>query len=468
MAKVKDLIKDSVFIKADGFDDLRPEVTVALPTFRRGDNGLFKRATESILAQTFKNFELIIIDDASTDSTFLQIQDFLKKDNRVSVIRHKQNIGLPAVSELEAFFKSRCNRFFYAFDDDEFFPDAIETLTTYLNDNPAIKMVHGAIDILKYTIFGAESYTLRELYRANFIPNPGVLLERSVLEDVGLYDPHFAIIGACDWDLWIRIAKKYAIGRVDKLLGIEKGRIQSDSLGNVYKIDHSVIFEYISTSRNTELLPENILEYEVDNTFKKLTTYSQFAIREFLKNKFSDKFWYQKKETVIKQEGYIVCVCKNCDKYREYITTCEVKLVFMEYVMLNEISILKFLLNASLIIVIGNHNDVYLHKIVDGIFNVCRVFRKQLCLCINTRIKVTLLDEYASSFFSERVYAMYSEPILWLLNDKSITTIVWRFIKRCLFPKSKKFTPYSYINVKRFVLLKFAILTKKELDKFMF
>ena len=104
MVKFSDLVKASVFKCADGFEGLHPEISVILPTFRRGDNGLFQKCVDSLLNQTFKNFELIIIDDASTDSTAEHIRSYMAKDPRVAVIRHQRNIGLPAVSEIEVHF----------------------------------------------------------------------------------------------------------------------------------------------------------------------------------------------------------------------------------------------------------------------------------------------------------------------------------------------------------------------------
>ncbi len=98
--KVRDLIAESVLTPGPGRPSTRPpRVTVILPTFRRGDSGLLARAIDSLLEQTFTDFEILIVDDASIDSTGDVIADAMRRDPRVSVVRHAHNISLPAVSE---------------------------------------------------------------------------------------------------------------------------------------------------------------------------------------------------------------------------------------------------------------------------------------------------------------------------------------------------------------------------------
>lgn len=296
MVKVKDLIKNSKFIKAKGFDKLIPKVTVTLPTFRRGDNGLFKFCVESILNQTFTDFELIIIDDASTDSTFSQIEEFMKKDSRVSVIRHGKNVGLPAISELEAFLAARSDKFFYAFDDNEFKPDAIETLYNYMTSNENVKIVFGIAETVtqqgRYPV-GHQKFDYNILQRGNYIPNAPMLIDKAVIEDVGYYDPHVMITRLCDWDLWLRIGKKYHLHNVEKVLNIEKGVSEADSLGNSYPVNWEAVYEWaLNVDRNEKLKPENILDYEVDFKPSEISLKARNVINTILETKFSKYFWY--------------------------------------------------------------------------------------------------------------------------------------------------------------------------------
>lgn len=66
-----------------------PAVTILMPTYNRVD--LLRRAIESILEQHFANWELVVIDDASTDGTGAFLDELAKKDGRVCPVRHKKN-----------------------------------------------------------------------------------------------------------------------------------------------------------------------------------------------------------------------------------------------------------------------------------------------------------------------------------------------------------------------------------------
>lgn len=309
MAKVGDLIRGSEFIKADGFDELKPEVTISLPTYKRGDNGLFKACVESLLKQTFTNFELIIIDDASTDSTFSQIQEFMRKDSRIAVIRHKQNIGLPAISQYEAYFHSRSDKFFYAYDDCEFNPDAIKALYNYMINNSDVKFVYGAAEIKqpeKNVILGEKKFGYYNLKSFNCIPKSIVLMDKEVVETIGYYDPHVSMIRTCDWDLWLRVVSEFKIHNILKVLVFDKGYLEDDSIRCSYPVFTDLIKEWIKDSdRNKKLLPENILDYEIDNKPPDLSKYSKELIDKTLKEKFSTYFWYTSVSDEYKDSKFI-------------------------------------------------------------------------------------------------------------------------------------------------------------------
>ena len=108
---------------------------------------MFLEAAHSVLSQTFHDLELIIIDDASTDGTHEQILSLMDKDNRVSCIHHRRNVGLPEISEYEGFMKSRGEHIAFAFDDDIFETDAIELLHSHLVSNK-YDFVYGNVDMM--------------------------------------------------------------------------------------------------------------------------------------------------------------------------------------------------------------------------------------------------------------------------------------------------------------------------------
>ena len=316
MAKFSDFVKASVFSCADGFDKLTPEISVILPTFKRGDNGLFQKSVDSLLAQTFKNFELIIIDDGSSDSTAEHIKKYMSEDARVAVIRHPENIGLSAVSQDEGFLRSRGAFYFYAFDDNEYDVSAMETLLKFLEENPDLKAVYGASEFVlpngNVSLIGDEDLDLDRLFTLNYIPNSPVLMRRELIDEIGFYDPHISMVRLCDWDLWCRIARKYPVGRVDKTLVKELSLSLPDSLANSYPLSKAAVRERMFTDRNDRLKPESIFDMEIDDISPRLSKRSQEEIKEIAETKFSRFFWSKKQYSVPEQSGKYLLAVVNC------------------------------------------------------------------------------------------------------------------------------------------------------------
>ncbi|MGF6769025.1 hypothetical protein P3T18_001495 [Paraburkholderia sp. GAS199] len=268
---VKDLIRDTVWLPGADYDvNRKPEISVLLPTFRRGKSGMFRRAVESVLNQTLENIELIIIDDASTDGTADQIAEFQKRDGRVSCLRHTKNIGLPAISEFEGYLRARADRLAFAFDDTIFNPEALEELLAEAKKTPWA-VIYGHVEFcvrdpatneVIVTRLGSER-SQGTLRAGNFIPNNGILMSKSVVEDVGFYDPHIVIARLCDWDLWCRVAERYEIRFVDVAVGREEGPMTTDSLGHTYSVDFGAADEWMRTARNERLRPANLPMCEV-------------------------------------------------------------------------------------------------------------------------------------------------------------------------------------------------------------
>ena len=106
--KVKEFIKNEVIYSSDNLIK-NPIVSIILPTYCRGDNGLLKRSIKSILEQEFTDWELIIVDDGSIDSTKDIVKSFMKQDNRIVYIRNEINSGLPAIRVNQGILHAREN-----------------------------------------------------------------------------------------------------------------------------------------------------------------------------------------------------------------------------------------------------------------------------------------------------------------------------------------------------------------------
>ncbi|MDP3954687.1 MAG: glycosyltransferase family 2 protein [bacterium] len=107
-------------------------ISIGLPTFNRAST--LVRAVDSLLAQTYKNFELIISDNASSDDTEKICLDYAKKDSRVKYFRQSHNIGLIANSNFVV-SKAEGEYFMFASDDDWWHPDFVLKLRDALDKN---------------------------------------------------------------------------------------------------------------------------------------------------------------------------------------------------------------------------------------------------------------------------------------------------------------------------------------------
>jgi glycosyltransferase involved in cell wall biosynthesis len=264
--RVRDLIKDTVWLPSRDYDTARPAISVLLPTFRRGHDGSFINAANSILNQSLTDLELIIIDDGSTDGTAQQITSLMTADPRVSCLRHRNNIGLPALSEYEAFMRARGDYIAFGFDDFIFERDALSELRSFPLTSPRC-VVHGYVGWLdragQQHTYGKDALPHERLRFFNFLGNASFLVPRSILADVGLFDPHIAAARLCDWDLWRRILKKYPIHRAPVFVGVEYGHTRPDSLENTYPLFEESLQEYFSVDRNELLRPAGFPDYDI-------------------------------------------------------------------------------------------------------------------------------------------------------------------------------------------------------------
>jgi glycosyltransferase involved in cell wall biosynthesis len=207
-----------------------PSVSVVISTHNRA--GCVGRAIQSVLSQTFQDFEILIVDDASEDDTESAVGEF--NDRRIRYIRHSvskgdagaRNTGVRgATGEYIAFLD----------DDDEWLADKLRLQTQFCEaSGPELGGVHTARWTI-YTATGRESSLLLDERQSNDlnrnrITTSSMLLHRRCFDSVGLFDERMPV--ASDYDLWIRIAARFRLGYIREPL--VKYYVHGDGLsGNV-------------------------------------------------------------------------------------------------------------------------------------------------------------------------------------------------------------------------------------------
>jgi glycosyltransferase involved in cell wall biosynthesis len=204
----------------------QPLVSVILPTYNRAH--IVSKALQSVLSQTYRNFEVIVIDDGSTDNTKEIITTIACKDPRVKYFRNNENKGQAgalnvginlAKGELIAFID----------DDVEWFPYKLERQVNLLQTLPEDYAVvySGSYKIIgtgtkRYgpskNIYPKEGDILNSLLKRNFVDTPSMLVRKNALFDVGLFDEKLPIM--IDWELAIRLSKKYKFKFINEPLYI--------------------------------------------------------------------------------------------------------------------------------------------------------------------------------------------------------------------------------------------------------
>ncbi len=208
----------------------QPQVSVVIPVWN-GERYL-KQAIESILAQDFADFELIVVDDGSTDDS-ARIAAGFAPDRRVKVLKQEnagvvaaRNAGLMAAgAEFIAFLDA----------DDIAEPTRLSKQLAYLQANPKVAVVGSHIacfsdgqGLLRTQEFPAGPARLAEaLEKGNPLAQPAVMLRKSMAMAVGGYREAFRF-GAEDYDLWLRLAEKHPLDNLPETLTLY--RIHPESL----------------------------------------------------------------------------------------------------------------------------------------------------------------------------------------------------------------------------------------------
>ncbi len=200
-----------------------PRVTVVIPTYNRAS--LLPRAIRSVLAQTFSDFELLIVDDASSDNTEEVVAGFAGP--QISHIRRQRNRGLAAARNT-GIAAARGEFIAFLDDDDEWLPRKLETQVAIFDAAPArVGAVHcGSVTIVSET--GKTVVRLRPTCRGNLYPRlryfpnflsiggSTLMFRRGCFGRVGLFDEQFVVHQ--QYEMWFRVAREFEFESTPEVL----------------------------------------------------------------------------------------------------------------------------------------------------------------------------------------------------------------------------------------------------------
>jgi glycosyltransferase involved in cell wall biosynthesis len=225
-----------------------------MTTAKRFKNGLLPSAVESVLHQTFRDFEFVICDDASSDGTAEYLAEVANRDSRVRVLRNPRNEHSVAISLGRCLEASDATRPFvsWMFDDNELAPDAFELLVEAWAEEPHSGVVFGVTQVPlasggEILVGDQPIEVIRQTIAGNscLVPNAGILIHRDVFERVGWYDASILMRRSCDWELFLRIFRSdTAIRTIAHRIVEERGDLEPDSLRNSFTTSLGLMQKY--------------------------------------------------------------------------------------------------------------------------------------------------------------------------------------------------------------------------------
>src|SRR5918993_3698472 len=193
----------------------QPLVSIVLPTY----NGAkyLSEAIESCIHQSYKNWELIVVDDCSIDTTPQIITGYVARDARIRSIRHDINKKLPAALNT-GHAAAKGDYLMWTSDDNRLLPSAVEELTKFLEAHPRVGLVYAdsvLIDEAGHYVRDYPAQPATALAYMNAV-GPCFLYRRSVYETIGGYDTELFL--AEDYDYWLRTYRRFEVAQLHKIL----------------------------------------------------------------------------------------------------------------------------------------------------------------------------------------------------------------------------------------------------------
>lgn len=236
-------------------------VSICIPAYNHAE--FLPEAIESCLNQTYKDIEIIIVDDGSSDNSLEIARQYERTHpSLIQVFTHADSLhhGISATVNLA------CSKFKGAFycglaSDDVFYPEKTQRQVNYLIKNPDIGWVYskakmfGAMSDIVGTDISQDPDPLETLIIDNRICGQTVLSRRSVWERTGAYDEALVF---SDWDFWMRMLGVAKVGFIDEVLAGWRIHSRNTSVGIALKTGCEYALEVVTAWRARHFEPKHL------------------------------------------------------------------------------------------------------------------------------------------------------------------------------------------------------------------
>lgn len=206
------------------------KISVILPSYN-GERYI-AQSIQSVIDQTEQDWELIIVNDCSTDNTLKICENFAKQDSRIKIISNKTNKKLPA--SLNVGFDAANGKYLTWTSDDNYYkPDALEKMSNYLDNHQDVDLVSMGFDVIdendNFMYYSENSRRYKRCQESLICGNnigAAFMYRKTIADKIGDYDTN--TFCAEDYDYWCRIALAGKIGYSPDNIYVY--RLQSNSL----------------------------------------------------------------------------------------------------------------------------------------------------------------------------------------------------------------------------------------------
>jgi glycosyltransferase involved in cell wall biosynthesis len=169
-----------------------------------------REALDSILAQTHTSWELVIVDDGSTDETAAIVAEYVEREPRIGTIRHERNRGVFAALNT-GFARSRGDYLTWTSDDNRYAPRALAEMVRVLETNVGVDLVYCDYTVIDEHGDAVSTVRVQDPSRLVYQNVVGgcFLYRRRVYEELGDYgeEPNMAL----DFDYWLRVSTRFTL-----------------------------------------------------------------------------------------------------------------------------------------------------------------------------------------------------------------------------------------------------------------
>ncbi len=192
-------------------------ISIVLPVYN-GEKYL-RESIDSVLAQTYKNWELLIVDDCSTDSSAAIAKEYASKDRRIYYYRNENNLRLPRNLN-KGFRLAKGDYLTWTSDDNKFKPTALEKMYDALKNNQNAQFVFASCRVINSEGEEIEYIMVDDKRKKQIVGHNVVgacfMYTRKAYEEVGEYNPDFTLVE--DYDYWQRIYAKFNAVAISDIL----------------------------------------------------------------------------------------------------------------------------------------------------------------------------------------------------------------------------------------------------------